>query len=164
MEYMDNEKVVQRSLTDFYINNKGQVKGLLRKHGVKVGNNDRDVIAALGDQAQRNEGFRTDLAKKLIKSNSYKSLTGYRNTDGNITDGIQVGGVDPVSAVANAIGSIFGMIGSSQNRKAQREAMEYDMYAKAKMGGKNKNALIIGGVILITLVIGGIIIYNTTKK
>ena len=160
MEYMDNEKVVQRSLTDFYINNKGQVKGLLRKHGVKVGNNDRDVIAALGDQAQRNEGFRTDLAKKLIKSNSYKSLTGYRN----VTGYHNAVGAAIVTAISGAIGSVFGAVGSSQDRKAQKEAMEYDMYVKATQGKKSKNTLIIGGIILITLVIGGIIIYNTTKK
>jgi hypothetical protein len=164
MEIMYNDKVVKRSLADYYSNNRSKIKSMLRKRGVTT-TDDKSTIAAFADQAQRSEEFRREVASDMVRS-SYTSLTGFRNTDGGALEGATLGGADPVSAVANAIGSIFGMIGASQNRKGAKEQAEHEMFMKVTGNKKssNTNKLIIGGIIVACIALVGIIIIANKKK
>lgn len=120
----------------------------LKESGVSI--DDKTSVSNLIDKSisslYENEKFREEVAKLLVSDYS------------NVAGGVVVG------AVSETLGQVFGMINSSQDRKAQEEADKRALQMQLLEGEEKKTnwlpIVIIGGV----LVIGGMVAYITLKK
>lgn len=119
----------------------------LKESGVSI--DEKTSISNLIDKSvsslYENEKFREEVAKLLVSD--------YSNAGGIV-----------VGAVSETLGQVFGMINSSQDRKAQEEADKRALQMQLLEGDEKKTnwlpIVIIGGV----LVIGGMVAYITLKK
>lgn len=121
-----------------------------------------NLISAASYNLYNNPIFQKNLAVTLVMKGSASSHD-YASSNGDTGKVASGGGADPVSAIANAIGSIANWGASATDLKAEEERTKGKLYEKI-FGEKQKTnwmpIIVVGGVLLI----GGIVAYITLKK
>ena len=92
-----------------------------------------------------------------------QNRTPAREEFSNAKGGAKGGGADPISAISNAVSSIFNFATSSKNLKSEEAKAKAAMYSKIFGKEQKRNwmpIIIISGVLLI----GGVVAYMSLKK
>ena len=131
----------------------------------------KEVIDKTVSALYRSNQFRHDIAKAIVSANDPK----YANAGGSASGagagaGKVGGGIDPVTAIANASAQLFGIFSSgfaSRQEKLrlqqEQERTKQEMYDKLLTENEKTNYLpyiIIGGV----LIIGGIVAFFALRN
>lgn len=157
-----------------------EVKSLLSKEGVNITKikDKYHLTEIVNKYLIDSPDFRDNMQFLLIEKSKLASFgfDGLAQSDlyYNQTGGA---GSDPLTAVANAIGSVFGTIGTAigkigegKERETQeqlsRDALMSQVlqYEGEKQQTATKQILIYGGIALGILIIGGLIIYAKVKR
>lgn len=158
----------------------------LKESDVKVKDrySKKELISLTVENLYDNDKFRMNVSKLIGGgySSNYSSADGkfidklkgiFGGSDSTSTDAKSDGnstapkvniGADPISAIANAVGSIFGTVGKFKEAKTQKEADKQKLIqSMLDDSNKKRNYLpivIISGVLLI----GGLVAYVSLRK
>jgi hypothetical protein len=141
------KSVIISKLAKVIENEPKELINALKESGVSI--DEKTSVSNLIDKSisslYENEKFREEVAKLLVSD--------YSNAAGLV-----------VGAVSETLGQVFGMINSSQDRKAQEESDKRRLQMQLLQGDDKKTnwlpIVIISGVLLI----GGIVAYVSLKK
>jgi hypothetical protein len=133
----------------FYANRKSLLFPLIEKYTSTSlsGKTHGEVISIYLDLLKTNSVFRSEL-DSLIAAQGYKNA----------------GGVDPVSAIAGALGSIADIFTSSKNAQGASDTAFAQAVLEAQKGKNTQTLLIVGGIALASLGLIGFTIYTATKQ
>lgn len=148
------------------------VVSALKESGYKISPKakKKEVIDKTVSALYRSNQFRHDIAKAIVSANDPKYANAGGSASGAGSGAGKVGGIDPVTAIANATSSLFGIFSSgfaSREEKLrlqqEQERTKQQMYDKLLTENEKTNYLpyiVIGGV----LIIGGIVAFFALRN
>lgn len=143
------------------------VETALRNSSISVSKNASkiELIDSVVKGLSSNETFRLEISK-LIAGPTYSNTIGDKDSKApegaTAKKGVSIG-ADPLTAIAGAVGSIFGFAASVQEKKAKEAEAKSRLYEKIFGDDKKKNIIPIV-VISLVLIIGGVIAFAALRS
>ena len=154
-------------LSTLIVKSKPKVVEMMNAAGVPVSKNISDTALAnrVIDNAEKNNKVRHGLAYLISEKHD---LLNYSNSTGaDSSKAGASGGIDPVSAVAAAVGSIFGFLKSHKDAKAAKADAKSKLAAQIlaqKGGSKMSTGAWIGIGVGVAALLGTVMFFATRKS